>query len=375
MSDRPQIVLTMIVRNEEHVIDRCLASVLPHVDAVVVVDTGSTDGTKEAIREAAEGEGIVHYICSRTWVDFAINRNQVLDVASEMCGSDAYALMIDADEELHVPDDWAWPALTAPGYSLEHRSDHDHYQLVNLVRLDGSYRYAYPVHEVAVGPRPEPLVGPWITGHFDSARNQDAAKYYRDALVLSEYLEQHRDDPRALFYLGQSYRNARMWTQARDTYLRRVLVGGGFHEEAYISMLSVARISEQLGDTREIVLGRYLQAWSVRPTRHEAPLELARLFASVKLWAQALFWARTAAELRESSDRDALFVERSHWLARELASRCCEALGDLREATRYAGEALETAPPVEQEAVERRWRDLRYRLAQEQSRAERDVAQ
>ena len=41
--------LCMIVKNEEHVIERALRSVLPHVDTWVIIDTGSTDRTKELI--------------------------------------------------------------------------------------------------------------------------------------------------------------------------------------------------------------------------------------------------------------------------------------------------------------------------------------
>ena len=55
------IVLTMIVRNEERVIERCLASVRPYVDGYVICDTGSTDRTIELIEAAMEGiEGVVH---------------------------------------------------------------------------------------------------------------------------------------------------------------------------------------------------------------------------------------------------------------------------------------------------------------------------
>ena len=40
------ISLCMIVRDEETVLGRCLESVAPAVDEIIVVDTGSVDGTK-----------------------------------------------------------------------------------------------------------------------------------------------------------------------------------------------------------------------------------------------------------------------------------------------------------------------------------------
>lgn len=39
--------LTMIVKNEAGKIQRCLESAKDYVDEIVVVDTGSTDNTKE----------------------------------------------------------------------------------------------------------------------------------------------------------------------------------------------------------------------------------------------------------------------------------------------------------------------------------------
>ena len=42
------VSLCMIVKNEEDVLERCLESVSGLVDEIIVVDTGSTDNTKEA---------------------------------------------------------------------------------------------------------------------------------------------------------------------------------------------------------------------------------------------------------------------------------------------------------------------------------------
>lgn len=58
---RARACLNMIVRIESAVIERCLASVRGHIDAWVIVDTGSTDDTKEKIRDALKGiPGALH---------------------------------------------------------------------------------------------------------------------------------------------------------------------------------------------------------------------------------------------------------------------------------------------------------------------------
>lgn len=45
------ISLCMIVRNEEEVIGRCLESVKDIVDEINIVDTGSTDNTKQVVAQ------------------------------------------------------------------------------------------------------------------------------------------------------------------------------------------------------------------------------------------------------------------------------------------------------------------------------------
>src|SRR3954471_9644974 len=64
--------LNMIVKNEALVIARCLSAVRPLIDSWVIVDTGSSDGTQEIVREVLgdlPGE-----LIERSWRDFASNR-------------------------------------------------------------------------------------------------------------------------------------------------------------------------------------------------------------------------------------------------------------------------------------------------------------
>ena len=65
--------LSMIVRDEAERLERCLRSVAGFVDEMVVVDTGSSDGTV-AIAEACGA--VVHHL---PWPgDFAPARNRAL---------------------------------------------------------------------------------------------------------------------------------------------------------------------------------------------------------------------------------------------------------------------------------------------------------
>ena len=60
------VSLCMIVRNESKVLERCLSSIYDLVDEIIIVDTGSTDNTKEIARK-------YEYLKSGLWLQTLCN--------------------------------------------------------------------------------------------------------------------------------------------------------------------------------------------------------------------------------------------------------------------------------------------------------------
>ena len=86
--NRAEISLCMIVKNEEHNIGRCLASVKDLVDEIVIVDTGSTDRTKEIVAQYTDK------IYDFEWIDdFGAARNFAFSK-----GTKEYLMWLDADD-------------------------------------------------------------------------------------------------------------------------------------------------------------------------------------------------------------------------------------------------------------------------------------
>src|SRR3569623_248444 len=103
-----KICLSMIVKTEAPVIERCLTSVKPWIDHWVIIDTGSSDGTQDIIRRCMAGiSGTLH---ERVWRDFAHNRNEALTLARP---HGDYLFFIDADETLQMEAGFAWQQLEA----------------------------------------------------------------------------------------------------------------------------------------------------------------------------------------------------------------------------------------------------------------------
>ena len=119
----PRLTLCTIVRDEEHFLPACLASVKDVVDEIVVVDTGSRDRTPE-LAEAA-GARVVHHPWSD---DFAAARNAGL---THVDGG--YVLVLDADERLAASRGRALRKLARRG-----RIDGAWLPLHNAERLDAT---------------------------------------------------------------------------------------------------------------------------------------------------------------------------------------------------------------------------------------------
>jgi glycosyltransferase involved in cell wall biosynthesis len=91
---QPGLSACMIVKNEEEMLPRCLASIKDHVDELVIVDTGSTDRTVE-IAESF-GARVYHHPWQN---DFSLHRNQSISYARGK-----WIFIIDADEEFIPPE-------------------------------------------------------------------------------------------------------------------------------------------------------------------------------------------------------------------------------------------------------------------------------
>lgn len=88
------ISLCMIVKNEEQRLDKCLSSLVSNMDEIIIVDTGSTDKTKEIARKYTDK------IYDYTWEnDFSKARNFAASKATM-----DYIYTADADEYLEPED-------------------------------------------------------------------------------------------------------------------------------------------------------------------------------------------------------------------------------------------------------------------------------
>lgn len=287
------IVLTLLVKNEANRILRCLNSVIGYpprpdgragfpraIDELVVIDTGSTDGTQTIIANWATDHDIPLSLVEQGWRHFGFHLTALLELAKDRAD---WILRLDADMELKYPAnfrEWldAEPSPQTDSWMVE---VHDHgtmYRLPMLVRGGLDWQYVGFTHEY-LDPirRRRDLTGVWIVHHGDGSGR--SGKLQRDRELLEAAVKEDANDRRSWFYLAQTYRDLGMIPEAIEAYATRVELGGWI-EETWYAKYQAALLSEDVD--------ALLEAWKERPHRHE-PLKAAANLVRAKPHDDMLF--------------------------------------------------------------------------------------
>jgi len=219
---------SLIVRDEQHCLERCLQSLRGVADQIVVVDTGSTDRTVEIARVWADR------VCSFPWTDdFSAARNFAIDQADG-----EYLLMIDADNWITNPDD---PGGLLAAFAARHADDVvGTVDITNLIGAGadakavlevaprffkrGHFRYEGAIHEqlVPVGGGMR-LAKTGLRYHHTGYAHDVASprhKSRRNKPMLLAAVAQHPADEYYLYQLGKAHFCLNEFEQAGDAFER-----------------------------------------------------------------------------------------------------------------------------------------------------------
>lgn len=261
------VTAVMVVRDEACVLPRCLASLERVCDRFVIVDTGSTDHTREIAADwLARHDGDLY---ERPWLNFAHNRTEALDLADD---GHSLRLMLDADMTVHGE---LGPLGGAGAYMVEVRDSSDFsYWLPLLIAPGPGWRYEGVTHEYLT--RDGPLLRAncdtlTVTHHCDGSRRPD--KLHDDLVLLTAAFAADPTDERTVFYLAQTHRDLANVQEAVSLYRLRTQMGGWDEEVFYaryqLGCLLAANVSFAQG-AEEL-----LKAWRERPSRIEPLRALA----------------------------------------------------------------------------------------------------
>jgi len=271
------VCLNMIVKNESEVIERCLGSLKKVIDYWVIMDTGSTDGTQEIIKNYLKDiPGELH---QSSWVNFAHNRNEALQAAK---GKGDYLLLIDADEIWQYADGFALPVLDKDSYHVVVRQlQAADVKRIGLINNHLNWKWKGVLHEALECPEAKSaglLKGVMnICNAAVGARSKDPQKYLKDALLLEKALQEEPTNSRYAFYTAQSYLNAEKYEEALKGFEKRLSLPSTDVQETYLALYNKATVLDKLGRQAEAMAG-YFKAYEFRPTRAEPLLRIAILY-------------------------------------------------------------------------------------------------
>jgi glycosyltransferase involved in cell wall biosynthesis len=324
----------MIVKDESQVIERCLRSVLSIIDYWVIVDTGSSDDTKEKIQHSLSSvAGELH---QRPWVNFEHNRTEALKLAYAKAD---YLLIIDADEILLFEGEKKLPQLTESIYYVpcQIKEGTTYFDRITLLRADLDCYYQGVLHEhLLCDGESSPvlsLASISIRSFSDGHRNQQSIKdkYLADAKVLETALEKEPNNARYVFYLAQSYRDAKQYQPALLNYIKRAEMGG-WPEEVWYSWYQAAWLSFEL-DRLEHAILLFSRCYQLRPWRAESLFSLANIYRKRHAYYLSYMYAEQAAKI-PLPPHDLLHIQRDVylWQALDEMAVSCYHLGRYEQA-------------------------------------------
>jgi glycosyltransferase involved in cell wall biosynthesis len=304
--EKQKICLNMIVKDESKVIRRCLDSVKSAIDYWVIVDTGSTDGTQEIIKEHLKDiPGELH---ESPWKNFGENRTEAIELAK---GKGDYILFMDADDVLEFENEPQFPKLEHDLYNFWRGTAGFTYLKPQLVKDGLPWKWVGVTHEYldcSESHSSEILQGVKYVSRDGGFRSSNPKKFRQNIKLLKGALKEDPTNSRHVFYLAESYRDAGEKGKALEWFQKRIDMRG-WEEEVFWSKLQLGHLLRWMGLPSTLVTDCYMRAFNYRNHRLEPLYYLAELYNQQGQYDQAYACIKMKDSISFPFQKDALFNE------------------------------------------------------------------
>jgi tetratricopeptide (TPR) repeat protein len=254
------------------------------IDRWTVLDTGSTDGTVEAVRRVLGESGIEGNLYEEPFINFRDSRNRCLNLAEsrEKRPPCKYSLMVDdtycVQGNLRGFLESVRGDQVASSFSLLVRSSDVEYLSCRVTVAELKLRYKYTLHEVI---QDENNLNVRIPAEFcmiqdtsnEFMKERTVSRKEYDLQCLFDMLAEEPDNSRHLYYIAQTFSIMKEYRKAAEYFRLRIEHPvHGFKEERDDALLELVRIEHQhLGVPFETCLmgyKKYSEQDPVRPDGH-----------------------------------------------------------------------------------------------------------
>jgi len=305
------ISLCMIVKNEEAVIGRCLESVKDLVDEINIVDTGSSDSTKQIVAQYTDR------IFDFEWIHhFAAARNFSFQQATK-----EYILWLDADDVFLEEDQEKFRALknsllpsfdaVSMNYNLSFDSEGNVDALIRrnrLVRKDKNFQWIGAVHEyLEVGGKlmDSDIAVSHLPLSHDHSRN---ITIYKQLIESGETLS-----PRDTFYFANELLDHGQFEEAIYYYELFLTSKQGWVEDNIRACFKLADCYSNLSEKENNFIA-VLKSFEYDVPRPEACCRLGYHFMEQYKNYEAIFWYEQALIIKQNTNAPFQNKSFSTWL-------------------------------------------------------------
>lgn len=282
----------MIVKNEEDVLERCLSCVRDLVDEIIIVDTGSTDKTREIAAKYTDK------VYSFLWIDdFSAARNYAFSKATM-----EYCMWLDADDvimENDQKDFLKFKHSLTPDVDIvmmRYNTAFDEngvpsfwYFRERVIRNNRKYLWEGHIHEV-ITPRGNILYSDIAVSHQklhagDPDRNLNIyKKMISKGMVLSA---------RELYYYARELYYHKLYESALKEFQNFLTLSDAWIENKIEACILIAHCCIEIGN-RLGALEALFKSFEYDVPRAEICCEIGNYFISSKQYQIASFWYETA---------------------------------------------------------------------------------
>ncbi|KGX89274.1 beta 1,4 glucosyltransferase [Pontibacillus marinus BH030004 = DSM 16465] len=298
------ISLCMIVKNEEEVLENCLKSVKKACDEIIIVDTGSTDETKEIAAKYTDK------VIDFEWVDdFSAARNFSFSHAKM-----DYILWLDADDILKTKDLKKLltlkknldPSVDAVSmfYHLafdEHGNPTFNLRRNRLVKRERNFKWHGVVHEyLEVSGN---IIGSDIAiTHNKQKKKNTSIEGGRNLRIYEKKLKRGEPfTPRDLYYYANELKDNHHHKKATLYYKEFLATKKGWVEDEIMACINMADCYRRLGEKDE-ELNALCKSFQYDLPRPEISCRLGEYFMGKKDYQSAIFWFNTAINTKQKDN-------------------------------------------------------------------------
>jgi len=269
--------LCIMVKNGGPQFQQMLLDNMPFFDRWTILDTGSTDNTIETIHKVLVGKKKGN-LYQEPFINFRDSRNRCLDLAGESCKfitmlDDTYVIKGKFREFLNeVRGD-----QYSSSFTFFIHGDDTIYGSNRVIKAETGLRYIHTIHEVITDKNNRNIVIPdEITNiedrRFDYMEKRTKDRKQLDLKLLYDEVKENPHDPRAYYYLAQTYNGIEDYENSLKYFLKRIeYPNSGFHQEYVDSIFEAARtMNFRLNRPWEECEAIYKRCYMADPSRPEA---------------------------------------------------------------------------------------------------------